>query len=289
MLAVLLAVSLAVQAPLDPKPLSVDESHDHIRNESKSVLTIGRVYVDPEEWRFKADLAFARTWEGVEREALKPADLIQVVIVVRSLNGGFEGLDKPDLAILAGESRLRDTKTDRTLSFDHDYTLTEYEVPGSSKRINVVNTVRSCCETLTWNVAYGDLIRVFSADANLAHMSVGKRRWVIEQTQYTAIRRWLAKLAVAEAEVRKAEEASEKAQDEHLAPYRADVRAAVEKARIAKRSVPKQRYATLGEKLQWRTLDREMEAVVKKHNLQPKDVEALLSEYPDFSVRHRIQ
>lgn len=68
-----------------------------------------------------------------------------------------------------------------------------------------------------------------------------------------------------------------------------DFQAVVEKALKAYRSVPKDRYATLGEKLKWRTLDREMEALRKKHGLLDGDVEELLKDYPDLDDRNRIR
>lgn len=302
MFPLIVATAFAAQvsgAPGEAASTNVEHTHDQTRNESHSVLTIARMYADADPWKFRADLALVYTWSGVRREPAKDDDRVQAVLVVRSRDGGFEADDARDLAILAGDQRIHAMRSDYVMDFlDEDIPTkeVEYRPKGQLGLVDSTRKIRVCKETLKWGGSLGRLRQVFSGQSTFAQMSVGKRTWRIEPDQYAAIRRWLDRLAMTEAEAARAEEAEQKAaadaraaEKARLDPYRADVRAAVEKALKAARSVPKKQYATTGEKLKWRTFDREIEAVVKKHGLDPRDLEELLKDYPDFKARSKIQ
>lgn len=305
MLPLVVVVSAATQAaevPGSPATASVEQTHDPVRNESRSVLTIARVYTDPDPWKFRADFSLVYRWDGVERGPVKDDERIEAVLVVRSRDGGFEADDPKDLAIAADGERIHAMNSGYVIDFVDE----DVERPGSiptregqpPRPITVVTRVHLCKETVRWGGPLGKIRKVFGGEAasSSAQISVGKRTWWIEPDQYAAIRRWLDRLAMTEAEAARAEEAEQKAaadaraaEKARLDPYRADVRAAVEKALKAAKSVPKKQYATTGEKLKWRMFDREIEAVVKKHGLDPRDVEELLKDYPEFKARNKIQ
>lgn len=300
MLAALVVAQRGAEIPRGPAPLSVEASHDPLRNESTSVLTIGRVFTDPEPWRFKADLSFVFKWSGLERPPATGDEAVQVVVVVRSRDGGFEADDPKDLAILVGDTRIHDTQPDYVMDFVDEDVERKGSIPTRLGRppmpIIEVTRVHLCKETLVWSGPISGLQRLFSADSTFGEMAVGKRRWRIEPEQYAAIRTWLSRLAVTEPEARRAEDAARKkgddaaaAQRARVAPYRADIEAAVEKAEKAKRSVPKARYETIGEKLKRRTFDREIEAIRKKHNLSDGDIRELLKDWPGYGEQDKAR
>jgi hypothetical protein len=301
-----IAAIFAFQAdsePAKPAPLSVAENHDRIKNESQSLLTIGQVYSAPEEWKLRVDLSFGYTWSGIDRQPLKPTDVVNVQIqAVSSTSWNFEG--GPELAILSGEQRIRVGGPDYDPKVEAKHSVVSVYRSlngGAMTRGNTVKTMETRTtylkkETLVWGVPFADLRRLADAGAEFAEVSVGDTSWRLDAAQMQAVRRWVARLSVSSADANRAEEEARKAQESAVAkarlrldPVRPEFAKVVEKAERAKKAMPKRLYATAGEKAKWRAFDREVEPLVKKHNLSAADIEELLSDFPDFGARRTIE
>ncbi|WP_165073277.1 hypothetical protein [Paludisphaera rhizosphaerae] len=296
---IILAASLAIwfaDEP-DPKPLSsLQASHDQVRDVSKLCLDLGRVYTDPEPHKAKIDARIYAEWNGLNRKALTQSDKVRIQVDVTAGEWFYiqERFPSHDLAMLAGNNRLKATNGNperRTKDKIETYVIAKNNLPYTESR-----RIFLCVESTTWDVPFGDLQRIATSGESYADMAVGTLNWKINSRQMSALRSMVEQLLVSseeaiarERDVAQRQAEAMQAERARLEPFRAEVDAAIEKARRAGKAVPKKLYATAGEKIKWRTLDRELEPIIKKYKLQPKDIDALLLDHPDFRVRSKIE
>lgn len=292
MLTLIVAAAFAVQAPRppdEPPRIVVDATHDRIKDESRSTLTLGRVVTIEGRSPLKIDMSIYRVWRGLDRKPTAAGDQVIIQVETKADETYFD--QDNDLAILAGEERFKAALLDHRTRFDRERVV-RTEIVGQGYRnveVDVPTTEIWTREVLTWAIPFGDLWRLTGRGVTRAEVAVGKKAWDLDTAQLDAIRDWLELMAVSSADAERIEKDREAARRMAAADaaarqdvYRGDVEAAVEKARRAMKAVPKKLYATAGEKAKWRTFSREIEAVIKKHSLTNEDVEGVLKDHPDF-------
>lgn len=283
-----LFAAVALLAIVQDKP-AFDLRYDRVKDISLAQANLGLAFTDG---GMLAGMKFGRQWEGQYRPATTPEST--VIVMIYSISERWTFLKHEDMAILADDVRVRPKIIDR----DREVQFGEGTVT----------------EVLQYRMTFADLVA--TGNASSVEVAVGPKRWSLNSAQIDAVRQMSdhlkldsrdATAALEERERRESEAAkalADAAQAEALAkaeavvkkrhrldPYRDAVAGAVDKARKAVNKLPNRVRSTTGEKVKWRTFDREMEPAIKEHKLTAKDISEILADYPlnchplDFLVR----
>lgn len=268
MFVLFVAAALALQ---DEGAPVVRHEYDKVKDVGGATVDLGRVLTGPEH---AAGMAMSHRWAGRERGAVAPdAD---VMILFYSASEDWTFLKNADMAILAGDARIRPRLMDK------------------ERRIHFKVEGAPVTEQMLYRISFADMTAIGRADT--VEIAAGPKRFALTGPQILAVRRCAAHLATDSAGSRKLmeEEAESErkaaaaqavgaaARRERMDKLRAGMDEAVEKARKAASKLPKKR-PDLREKARRRTFDAEVHKLVIYQNATQAEIDELLQAYPDFA------